>query len=232
MRPLIPTLALALAGALAWSPLAAQESPRARARATLSPDVFGQVEAVAREVEADGIPGDIVFNKALEGAAKHVPPDRLVPGVAEYSGRLREARVAFGRDAGGPLLVAGADALQRGVGPGLLQGLGRGASPGAGPGPSPVAVLVLADLVETGLGDEQALSLVREAIRIRARETRMLDMPAEVRRLLRQGRAVGDVVEEMRRALQRGRAGGLTPPVAPGAEPGGRARGRRGGGGG
>ncbi|GMV08063.1 MAG: hypothetical protein AMXMBFR53_43380 [Gemmatimonadota bacterium] len=215
-----PTLAL-LAMALGFAPVAAQETPRSRAQGVLPAEVFAQVDAAARAAEAEGIPGEILFNKALEGAAKGAPPERLVPAVTAYAGRLREARTAFGADAGAPLLVAGADALQRGVGAGLLQGLGRSEER------SPMACLVLADLVEMGLGDDHALSLVREALRVRAREQQMLDMPAQVRRLMSQGRSAQDAVEQVRRGLQRGRGGGVTPPVAPGSEP---TRPRRGGG--
>jgi len=218
MRLHTPMIALALLLATGLRPAAAQETPRARAESVLPSEVFAQVDAAARSAEEDGIPGDILFNKALEGAAKNVPADRLVPAVQSYGARLREARAAFGPDAGGPLLVAGADALQRGVGASLLRGLGQGRDR------SPMAVLVLADLVETGIGDEQALSLVREAMQRRAREQQMLDMPAQVRRLMRQGQSAADAVEQVRRALQRGRGGGGVPPVAPGSEPMTRAR--------
>jgi len=223
MRPrLTPiTLSLLLAAALGAAPVGAQETPRSRAQATLPAEVFAQVEAAARAAEADGIPGDILFNKALEGMAKHAPPDRLAPAVQAYAGRLREARAAFGADAQAALLVAGADALQRGVGTELLRGLGQSRER------SPMACLVLADLVETGIGNERALSLVREALQRRAREQQMLDMPAQLRRLMRQGRSAEDAVEQVRRGLMRGRGGGV-PPVAPGAEP--TTRQRRGGG--
>jgi len=218
MRPHTPMIALALLLATGPRAAVAQETPRARAESVLPAEVFAQVEEAARSAEADGIPGDILFNKALEGAAKSVPADRLVPAVQSYGARLREARVAFGPDAGAPLLVAGADAIQRGVGPNLLRGLGQGRDR------SPMAVLVLADLVETGIGDERALSLVREAMQRRAREQEMLDMPAQVRRLMRQGQSAEDAVEQVRRALRRGRGGGVVPPVAPGSEPMTRAR--------
>lgn len=201
----------------------AQETPRARAREVLSPEVYGRVEAMAERAQAEGIPGDILFNKALEGAAKGVPADRLTPAVEAYSSRLRDARAAFGPEAAAPLLVAGADALQRGVGMDLLRGLGQSRDR------SPMAVLVLADLIEVGVGNDRALSLVREALQRRAREQQMLDMPARVRRLMGQGMSAEDAVEQVRRALRRGRGAGVTPPVAPGSEPATRTR--RGGGG-
>ena len=223
MRSRMPQITLALLmAALVGNQLSAQETPRSRALETLPADLFAQVDAAARAAEQDGIPGDILFNKALEGAAKRVPAERLMPAVEAYAGRLRQARGAFGPGAQGPLLVAGADALQRGVGADLLQGLGQS------PDRSPMACLVLADLVETGIGDDHALSLVREALQRRTREQQMLDMPAQVRRLMRQGQSAQDAVDQVRRGLQRQRGGGVTPPVAPGAEP--VRPGRRGGG--
>ncbi|MCG6987242.1 MAG: hypothetical protein LJF06_03500 [Gemmatimonadetes bacterium] len=224
MRPHILMIVLGLLATGTAGPAAAQETSRTRARETLPATVFAQVEAMARVAEQDGIPGDILFNKALEGAAKHVPADRLVPAVQAYAGRLQEARSAFGSGAGGPLLVAGADALQRGVRASLLKGLGSGGER------SPAAVLVLADLVQAGVADDQALSLVREAMRRRTREQQMLDMPAEVRRLMRQGQSMQQAVEQVRQRLQSGRGGGVMAPVAPGSEPMTRARSGNGGG--
>jgi hypothetical protein len=188
--------------------------------------VFEQIEAVASSAQQEGIPGDILFNKALEGAAKHVPPDRILPAVQAYASRLRAAQGAFGAEAGGPLLVAGADALQRGVSAGLLRGLG-----GGDPEPSPMAVLVLSDLVEAGVPGDQALTLVREAVRRRAGDQRMLDLPAEVRGLMRQGRSATDAVDQVRRSMGgAGRGGGGIAPVAPGSAPmGGSLNGRNGG---
>jgi hypothetical protein len=225
MRPHMPLITLALTLVVVGRPAAAQESPRARAQSLLSAEVFAKVDALARAAEQDGIPGDILFSKALEGNAKHVPAERIVPAVQAYSGRLQEARTAFGPGAGGPLLIAGADALQRGVGAELLQSLGRN------PARSPTACLVLADLVETGVAGEQALGLVREAMRLRSRDQQMLDMSAQVRRLMRQGESAINAVDQVRRSLQRGRGGGVTAPVAPGSEPTTQTRRRAGGGG-
>lgn len=214
VRTNMTTVLLAVLLAVAAGRVAAQESPRTRAQATLSPDVFAQIDAVAKGAEADGIPGDILYNKALEGVAKRVPANRLVPAVEAYAGRLRSAKDAFGGDVAGPLLVAGADALRRGVGPALLRRLGRGGAHSA------VAVLALSNLVEMGVSGDEALSLVQEAARRGVRAQRMLDMPAEVRRLMRQGQSAQDAVSRVRGSM--GRGGGGVPPVAPGAVPEGR----------
>lgn len=194
-------------------PLAGQETARARAQAVLSPEVFQGIEALASEAAQEGIPEEPLFNKALEGMAKRVPQNRLMPAVTAFATRLRAAHEAFGGTAQAPLLVAGADALQRGVRAETLRGLGESENRSA------MAVLVLADLVEAGVPGERALSVLREAMRMRTREQAVLDIPAQVRRLIRNGQSPQEAADQVRRALQRGRGGGGLAPVPPGSEP-------------
>ena len=152
---------LALAFLVTWglTPLGAQETAKERAREALPAEVFQGIEALAAQVGPEGVPQAPLFKKALEGMAKRVPADRLLPAVTAYSNRLRESRSSFGMGASEPLILAGADALQRGVRSGALRRLGEGEGAGAGGGPSPMAVLVLADLVESGVPTERALEL-------------------------------------------------------------------------
>ena len=211
---------LALIGFMAVSagPLWAQETARSRAREILPAQVFERVDALATEGLQEGIPSEPLYNKALEGMAKRVPPDNLIPAITRYAGQLRLARGAFGNAGSGPLLVAGADALQRGVQVETLRQLGQGE--GEGPAPSPVAVLVLADLVEAGVPAERALGVLREAMRMRTHEQQMLGISGRVRQLMRQGQSPQDAAEQVRRSIQRGRGGGgVGPPVPPGSEP-------------
>jgi hypothetical protein len=218
-------MALAFLLVVGLSPLGAQERTqeraRDRAREALSPQLFQGIEALADQVAAEGIPGEPLFNKALEGLAKRVPEDRLLPAVNMYANRLRQSRMAFGEGAGEALVVAGADALQRGVNAEALGQLreGRGPGGGNGPGPSPMAVLVLADLMESGVSSERALGVLHEAMRQRAQDHQMLGLTGQVRQLMRQGQSPQDAAEQIRRALQRGRGGGMVPPVPPGSEP-------------
>ena len=109
------TLLTVLLLAFFAGPVWAQETARERARATLSPTVFGEVEALAIQADREGIPSEPLFNKALEGAAKGVQAERLLPALSAYATRLRTAHRAFGPTASASLVVAGADALQRGV---------------------------------------------------------------------------------------------------------------------
>jgi hypothetical protein len=212
-------LALMIFLAASAGPAWAQETPRDRAREILPETVFRDVDALATEAAMEGIPSEPLYNKALEGMAKRVPPDRLLPAITRYAGQLRQARGAFGRQGSQPLVVAGADALQRGVDVEILRRLGQ--EGGEGPGPSPMAVLVLADLVEAGVPADRALGVLREAMRMRTREQEMLGISAQVRQLMRQGQSPQDAAEQVRRSIQRGRGGGgvAGPPVPPGSEP-------------
>jgi hypothetical protein len=207
----IAALTLCLASA---TTVMAQESPRERASAALPAAVFAQVEALAAEGAASGIPEGPLFNKALEGVAKRVPANRLMPVLQQYAGRLGDARGALGLGASVSLVVAGADALQRGVPDAALRSLA------ADERHSPVAVLVLADLIETGVSSDRALQVLREAMAQRAREDRMLDIPEQVRRLVRDGASPRDAADQVRQRLQRTRGGDAAgPPVPPGSEP-------------
>lgn len=214
--------ALLLIALTAWAlpGLTAQETARDRARQTLPPEVFADITELAAEVSATGIPDEPLFNKALEGMAKRVPPSRLLPAIRVYAGRLGDARRALGPAAGVPLLVAGADALQRGVTADALRSL-----PSDRPR-SPVAVLVLAELLESGVPTDRAIAILRQAMEQRTQDARMLDITARVRRLIRDGVPPREAVDRVRRALQRDR-GGVGPPVPPGSEPTTRDRLRR-----
>jgi hypothetical protein len=198
--------------AFAGTGLAAQESARERAQRTLAPQIFEQLSLLAAEMSTSGVPDEPLYVKALEGAAKRVPPERLVPAVREYAARLGEARLAFGAGAPVPLLVAGADALQRGVSREALRSL-----PSDRPR-SPMAVLALAELLEAGVPMGRALEILREAMAQRTADDGMLDISARVRQLIRQGVAPQDAVDRVRRALLRERAR-IGPAVPPGSEP-------------
>lgn len=181
-----------------------QQTAEQRARATLPTDVYDGISAVAREMEASGVPSGPLFNKALEGAAKRVPPAQLVPAVRAYATRLQQARTALGPTAGVPLLVAGADAIQRGVSVDAIRQL-----PSDRPR-SPVALLVLAELLESGVPQDRAVRILRASMDQRLQDARMLDIPIRVRRLIRDGVPPAEAIERIRRALRRDR-GHITP---------------------
>jgi len=189
---------------------AAQETARERAARTLTPDVYAELSQLATEASASGVPDEPLFTKALEGTAKRVPPGRLVPAVREYATRLGEARQALGREASVALLVAGADALQRGVPRDALRSL-----PADRPR-SPVAVLALTELIESGVPRDRAVQILREAMAQRPQDDNMLALSARVRQLVRQGVSPEDAIERVRLAMQRNRDN-VGPAVPPGS---------------
>lgn len=201
--------------------LAAQTTNRERAREVLPPDVLASVQRLADEAAGEGLPTDPLFAKALEGAAKNVPADRLVPALNAYAARLRDARGLLGGAVDPALLVAGVDALTRGVPAGTLRGLQE-------PERRPVTLVVLADLVQSGIPADDALSVVREALARRAADDALLDIPALARRLMRERGSTDAALDAIRRRIRDG-GGRMGPPAPPGSEP--VSRDRRGGGG-
>lgn len=196
--------------------MAAQEGPetaRARAERTLPPDVYVELSELSTAMEADGVPSEPLFAKALEGAAKRVPPDRLVPAVRAHAGRLLQARQALGPAADVPLLMAGADAIRRGVPADVLGSLPRDRPR------SPMAVLALTELLESGVPTDRALETLAEAMRQRNADTRILDIPARVRRLVRDGVPPRDAIDRVRRMIRRNRGGMVGPTMPMGDEP-------------
>lgn len=213
-RAAVMATIFSLSGVVA--PLSAQvvqESARTRAERTLPADVYRDISALAAEMAASGVPDEPLFNKALEGAAKRVPPARLLPAVRAYAGRLGQARGALGPQASVPLLVAGADAIQRGVPAEAIRSL-----PTDRPR-SPVALLVLAELLESGVPADRALAILRQSMDQRMQDARMLDIPARVRRMIRDGVPPREAIDRVRRAIQRDRGGLIGPGLPSGDRP-------------
>jgi hypothetical protein len=115
-------------------------------------------------------------------------------------------------------LVAAADALRRGVPATALGQIGDARAR------TPMALVVLADLVETGVPVDRALDVVREALARRTADDEMLALNARVRAAMRQGESATAAADRVRRGIQdrpastptRDRAG---PPAPPGSQP-------------
>ena len=210
-----------LAAALVIAPPAGAQTPggRERARAVLPAEAFDQVDRVVAEAGQAGLPVEPLWDKALEGAAKGVPAPRIAPAVTDFVGRLRTARGALGPMQPDAALVAAADALRRGVPAAALAGV---AEPG---GRTATALVVLADLVETGVPVDRAVDVVREALARRTADAEMYALSARVRAAMREGQSAGTAAEGLRRQIREGRppAGRVPPtrePAAPPAPPG------------
>lgn len=204
---------LALAAAVGGASRAGAQAPpeRERARAALPADVFEQVDRVANGAAQSGLPVEPLWKKALEGAAKHVPPDRILPAVSDYAARLTAAQGVLGADRAADVLVAGADALRRGVPANAIAQVGRDDPRAA------VALLALADLVETGVPADRAVQVVREAIARRSADEELLALGARVRAAMRQGEDAAAAAERLRRAVRDRQPARNPVPASPGS---------------
>ena len=171
----------------------------ARIREAYSPDAAAQIEAVVEAARLNGVPVAPLYDKALEGAAKRVPAARVMPALREYSGRMERAQGLLGGTREVAWLVAGADALRRGVAADALTSIGRDAG-----GRTPMALVVMGDLVEAGVPAGRAMEVMQEALVRTTDEEGLLDVPTALRRLVRDGTLARDAAGEMLRAMRDG----------------------------
>ena len=169
----------------------------ARIREVYSPDAAAQIEAVVEAARRNGVPVAPLYNKALEWAAKGYPPARVMPALREYSGQMERAQGLLGGTSEVAWVVAGADALRRGVAEDALTSIGRD-----GGARTPVALVVMGDLVEAGVPTGRAMEVMREALVRTTDEESLLGVPTTLRRLVRDGalppEAAGEMLRDMR----------------------------------
>lgn len=221
---------LAAAAVVAAGPLRAQEDPRDRVRQAFSPEAAERILEIVDGAAEAGLPVEPLLNKALEGAAKRVPAPRVADAISGLAGRLGTAREALGAGASTGTLVAGADALRRGVNRDAIREMAERASAGRD---ASVALVVLGDLVELDVPVEDALATVTEALERGREGDDLFAVSAAVRRLIGQGIVPAQAATAVDRVLRglgappgvppvnlppaAGPPGG--PPVPPGAGP-------------
>lgn len=209
------------------SVVAAQDVRMVRIRQAFSPEAVAQIESIVAEAEAAGVPADPLLAKALEGAAKGVPTERVVAALASYSQRLAESRSLLGSEYDAASVVAGADALRRGITPETVRSLA-----GSHPDELAVPLVVMGDLIEAGVPEASAFTVVEEALTKQHGPEEMLAIPGAVRRLMRQGQSASDAAGSVGNAIGRGHLRDVIgppgqsnasppkgPPVPPGSGP-------------
>lgn len=212
---LVRALVAALLGLACGSAnVRAQQDLSARVRAAYGPAAAGRIEAVTERARLAGVPVEPLLEKALEGAAKGVPPDRVLPVIADYAARLEAAAALFDGPPDRHGLVAAADAIRRGVPAAAVADVVRGRSDGG-----PASLVVLADLVEAGVPVDLARGVVKEALARGGGPEALLDLPAAVQKHIRTGR---NPAEAARAAAAAARAGqrGAPPGAVGGSAPG------------
>ncbi|MGI8618546.1 MAG: hypothetical protein ACR2L6_05580 [Gemmatimonadaceae bacterium] len=150
MRSLAISSALLACAALA---AAAQDS---RLASRLDARTATAVTRVLDSARARSLPTEPLVQKALQGAAKRAPSERVVAAVRELMGELTTARAALGARSTEAELVAGAGALHAGVPAATVTRI-RSVRGGQS---VTVAVGTLADLVARGVPVEAAVNAI------------------------------------------------------------------------
>jgi hypothetical protein len=173
-------LLLAAIGQLTAAMLAAQGHGVLEQR--LDPQALAAVRAIIDSARRDSVPTQALEDKALEGVAKHIPPDRIVAAVRQLGVELRGARALLRAAAPGATLadgevIAAADAQHRGVPPVELSSLRGHVSSRAS---LVVAFTVLGDLVQRGVPAGQARDVVEQLIAAGVSPQQLADVPARM----------------------------------------------------
>ena len=169
-----------------------QQDVSARLAGHVPPAVVAQVQGLADTAVVRGLPVDPLVNKALEGAVKGAPPDRIVAAVRTVLQQLDLASDAL-RPVGvtsANAIEAGAFAIAAGLDSGQVATVARSADRAH---PAATALQVVATLVALGVPPGRGVGLVQATIRA--------------------GEPLGDLVSLPSR-LQVAMAGGLPPAAA------------------
>jgi hypothetical protein len=167
-NPLSFALALGLAiGLSGAAPLASQTpaaDPSERLRTVLPAEVAERVLARIAEARAQALPAQALEHRALELAAKGVPPADIETGIARHANRLGAARAALVRggrtDPADEETEAAELVIRHGAG-GAVSSLAQSTPSGES---MAVPLFVLAGLMDRGLPSDQAIARVHAAL--------------------------------------------------------------------
>lgn len=162
------------------------------------------IDSLLAAAVAESLPTEPLVQKALEGSAKGMPPDRLVNGVRRGLLQLREARVLVGRALPGQPqpeghVTAVAAALARGLPPSIAERMLTMATDEP-PGP---ALHAAADLVAHRFNPDSAADLLVAAHSMGLHGERLLDVAAAADQELQRGggRTPADALTHVRAML-------------------------------
>lgn len=173
----------------AATPLAAQGGI-ARLAGRVPQPALTAIDSILIAAHREGLPTHPLIEKALEGGAKGVAPDKIILAVSSSASQLRTARALL-RQAGETQptdpaeVTAVAAALSRGVSPELVGQL-TAALPGEPTGP---ALHAVADLVGHRFDEDSSVALIVAAAQAGLRGLRFLDVAATAVQELQRGRS-------------------------------------------
>jgi len=184
---------------------------QARLDQRVAPEVQRAVRSIAADAAAHGLPVDPLVQKAIEGAAKRVPGDRVIAAVRALAARLAEAMAAV-REAGvaapsGDVVEGGADALNAGLSTRQVSDLVRVSRPPYDPA---LTLRVAATLAALGVPAKQTLQLVQGVISAGRSPGDLLGLPGQVQAGVAHGATPAQAAAGLARA-----AGGTPPGRTP-----------------
>ncbi len=165
---------------LSAMPLSAQA--RSPLQQRLDAPTFAAVRAIMDSARADSIPTAPLADKALEGAAKHVPAVRILAAVRRLRSELADARGLLRAGApGAPLgteeIVAAADARRRGVPAADVTQLRHDVAAATS---LVVPLTVLGDLIQRGVPADQARGAIEQLVTAGVSAQQIADIPSRM----------------------------------------------------
>jgi len=191
-------------------PLAAQDG-FARLAGRVPPPAVSAIDSILIAAHREGLPTRPLIEKAFEGGAKGVAPDKIILAVSTSADQLRVARALL-RQAGESQptdpaeVTAVAAALSRGLSPELVGQL-TAVLPGEPTGP---ALHAVADLVGHRFAEDSSVDLIVAAAQSGLRGLRFLDVAAAAVQDLQRGRSHATALAHVK---------GLLPNVPPPPRP-------------
>ena len=155
----------------------------ARLDARLDAHTRDAVVALIDSARADGIPGEPLVQKALEGASKHADGARILVAVHMLARELGDARAALGASSSDAEVIAGASALHAGIKPAALVSMRASRAHGS----LTVALAVLSDLVARGVPGDTATTVISALTVAGAQDAELLRFQQGVERDIAQG---------------------------------------------
>ncbi|HSJ24820.1 MAG TPA: hypothetical protein VK929_09145 [Longimicrobiales bacterium] len=208
-------LALALPTSAAFGQQAQQtqdEAALATLRAAMTPAAYTSFTAELRAARDQGLPTQPLVAKALEGAAKNVPGERILAAVRQTTQELNRARTLL-QPAGGVTaaeISAVATAMQRGV---PADAVSRLAADAGGRGGVGLSAHVLADIMAHGVPVSVGVEVLGAWRSHGADPNRLNEIPGAVERLVRQGVVPARAAAAIGAGLRAGRTPGSIGPV-------------------
>lgn len=197
--------------------LVAQEDASARLQGRVPPAVATVVSALIDTARARGLPGTPLVDKALEGAVKGVPAERIVPAVRTVLDQLNASANAL-HDAGvanpsDQAIEAGAFAIAAGMTVSDVAAIAGTANQGH---PAAVALQVAGALAALGVPRPETVGLVRAEIQSGRPLGDLVSLPGQVQAAMAGGALPAAAAAGLERAAA---AHQTTPPRGQGKGP-------------